>query len=343
MSHDVPRILVLMTTYNGMTYLREQVASVLAQRGVQVVLRVRDDNSTDGTWELLQQLAAEHENVHIARNEPNLGCVRNFMGLVYGAECEEWQHVGTEGEEGEPAATAACDGSDEWDFVALCDQDDVWQPNKLQVAAAHLDAASPQAQLYYAGVNNVDVQGASLGNEYAPYRVCAEHYGSLLLVQNWCLGCTTLMNRALVRLLCERPVYDVGRMYDAWIHAVALYCGGYVCCDLEHAYINRRITGLNTVGLMNHQRSPWFLLKKAVHWLFVKDEEVSGKHTRMARRLLEEYGSMMDAETRQLVADVAHRERDAAARRRLFARRDIRMPSATRTWWLRVMVRLGRF
>lgn len=315
----LPRVLALMTTYNGEEYLREQVESVLAQEGVRVTLRVRDDCSADGTWVLLQELSAQHSNIEIARNELNVGCVRNFMGLLYEADASSY------------------------DFVAFCDQDDVWYANKLAVAAQRLDATSARPQLYYAGINNVDASGVSFGNEYAPYQVCAENYASLLLVQNWCLGCTTLMNPALVRLLQEHQVYDFGRMYDAWVHAVALYCGGEVVCDLQHAYIDRRITGSNTVGVMNHKRSASFIVKKALRWLASKDEATAQKHTAMARCLLEEYGQRMDAKTRRLVEDVALREESPAARRRLAARSDVRMTTGLRTCWLRVMLRLNRF
>ena len=341
MSTSKPNVLILMTTYNGETYLREQIESVLAQEGVSVSLRIRDDASSDGTWAILQKYAATHPNIEVARNEPNLGCINNFMGLVYGVGRSTWQHIGADASDALPALDMPLP-----DLVAICDQDDVWLPNKLSVAAAALENATAgehKAALYYAGINNVDVNGTSLGNEYLPYKVCAEHYGSLLLVQNWCLGCTTLMNAALVELLQQHPVYDFVRMYDAWIHAVALYCGGVVVSDLEHSYINRRITGTNTVGVMNEKRSPAYIAAKAFRWLLSKDEQTAAKHTGMARVLFREYASCMDEDTAQLVCDVATREESSQARARLAKRPDICMTTPLRTRWLRAMLRLNRF
>ena len=310
-----PRILVLMTTYNGERYLRGQLDSVLAQEGVEVQMRIRDDASSDGTWAILQEYAQMYPNIEIARNEPNLGCIRNFMGLIYGVGHDEWSQIGKPGWDMPPQADGI--GAD---YVAICDQDDVWLPNKLVSAVAALEsvgAPKTQPALYYADVTNVDEGDNVIGNEYAPYKVCAAAYGSLLLVQNWCLGCTTLMNAALVSKLQERPAYDFERMYDAWIHAVALYCGGRVVCDLDHSYIRRRISATNTVGVMNEKRSAGYIVRKGLILAFEKDRAVALKHTMLARRLLEEYGADMDDDTRQLVSDVANRETDAAARKRL--------------------------
>ena len=314
-----PRILVLMATYNGQSYLAEQLDSILRQEGVDVTLRISDDCSTDNTFRILETYASEHANIEIIYNTQNKGVVRNFMDLVYGA----------------PA--------DEYDYFAIADQDDVWHPDKLAHGAAHISSNTSRAELYYAGVTNVDEQGNVLGNEYLPYEVCADHTGSLLLVQNWCLGCTMLMNGALIKLLRQHPVYDFGRMYDAWIHAVALYCGGYVYCDLRHSYIERRITGSNTVGIMNEDRSRSFIAKKATRWLVHGDPETSEKHTKMALALLREYKKDMDPDTAKLVEAVAARRESGKARRFLFRRKDIMMTTNVRTTWLRWMILLNKF
>lgn len=314
-----PRVLVLMATYNGQAYLAEQIDSILCQEGVEVTLRVSDDCSTDSTFRILETYASEYPNIEIIYNSENRGVIRNFMDLVYGAQ------------------------ADEYDFFAIADQDDVWHPDKLASAAAHISANTSRPELYYAGVTNVDEQGNVLGNEYLPYTVCADHPGSLLLVQNWCLGCTTLMNGALIKLLRQHRVYDFGRMYDAWIHAVALYCGGFVYSDLQHSYIDRRITGQNTVGVMNEERSRGFIAKKATRWFVKGDPETSQKHTQMAKALLREYKSEMDPDTALLVEAVAVRGESAKARRFLYKRKDIMMTTNLRTTWLRWMVLLNRF
>ena len=329
----MPRIAVLMTTYNGERFLREQLDSILQQENVDVSLFIADDCSTDSTREILQEYSAKYSNIELVFNKKNKGCIRNFMDLVYSADTKAF------------------------DYFAISDQDDVWLPNKLAAAVNALEAACKNAPcsegemqsqngvpaLYYAGIDNVCLDGTSLGNEYAQYQICAQNYASLLLVQNWCLGCTCLMNPALVARLQEAKVYNFGRMYDAWIHAVVLYTGGVVVSDLQHSFIKRRITGQNTVGIMNEKRSAAFIMKKAWHWLLHGDAATSEKHTHMAQYLLDSYGKYFDEETKALVEAVAKRQMSKKARKYLLSRKDIVMPTSAKTMWLRWMIKLNKF
>ncbi len=301
-----PRVLVLMATYNGQTHLAEQLDSILCQTGVEVTLRVSDDCSTDNTFRILETYAAEHSNIEIIYNSENKGVTHNFMELVYGA----------------PA--------DEYDFFALADQDDIWHPDKLCAAASHISANTSRPELYYAGVNSVDSQGNVIGNELLPYTVCADHTGSLLLVNNWGLACTMLLNGALIKLLRQHIVYDFGRTHDAWIHAVALYCGGFVYCDLHHSYVDKRQGGHNSVDIEDEEQ-------------IEDDPEFSRKITQMAQTLLREYRQDMETDTATLVEAVAYRQESAKARRFLYHRKDIMMTTKPRTTQLRWMILFNRY
>lgn len=128
-----------------------------------------------------------------------------------------------------------------YDYIALANQDDIWLSGKLAAGTDHISANTSRPELYYAGSVCIDARGRVIGDEFDGYEVCASHPGSLLLVRNWALGCTMLMNGALVKLLRHHPVFDFARSYDTWIHAVALYCDGYVFCDLPHCYVDRRL------------------------------------------------------------------------------------------------------
>ena len=58
-----PVVLVLMSTYNGERFLKEQIDSILSQEGVEVRLLVRDDGSKDHTCEILEEYASKYQNV----------------------------------------------------------------------------------------------------------------------------------------------------------------------------------------------------------------------------------------------------------------------------------------
>lgn len=100
------RISIAMTTFNGGRYLAEQLESLAAQRALPLELVVCDDGSTDDTMSILGAFAARAPfPVRVHRNPVNLGFAENFF-----------------------QAARMCVG--EW--IAFCDQDDVWLPNRLE-------------------------------------------------------------------------------------------------------------------------------------------------------------------------------------------------------------------
>lgn len=127
-------ISVALTTYNGERFLRQQLASIAAQIRRPDELVVSDDQSADGSWAILTQFAATAPfPVRLHRNEARLGWRRNFMRIL--SMCAS-------------------------DCVALCDQDDVWHPDKLAAAVAAM--AQPDVVLFFHNAWLVDGAGARI-------------------------------------------------------------------------------------------------------------------------------------------------------------------------------------
>ena len=101
---------IIMGTYNGAIYIREQLDSILAQTYPLKEIIIQDDGSTDDTIAICQAYQEKYPIVHFSRNEHNLGFNANFKSAAMKAT---------------------------GDFVAFSDQDDVWFPTKIekQVAA----------------------------------------------------------------------------------------------------------------------------------------------------------------------------------------------------------------
>lgn len=100
-----PTVAVVMCTYNGEKYLRQQLDSILAQTYPIQELIVQDDCSTDATLPILQEYEAKVPFMQVIENTHNLGFNLNFKTACM-------------------RATA--------DLIAISDQDDVWMPEKIQ-------------------------------------------------------------------------------------------------------------------------------------------------------------------------------------------------------------------
>lgn len=107
MSATLPKVAVLLPTFNGASYLKEQIESIIAQTSVKVVIYYHDDGSDDDTVSILQS----YENYVVEiEGPPTGGAAKNVYYLLTQVD---WA---------------------EFDFVALADQDDIWLPDKLSRA-----------------------------------------------------------------------------------------------------------------------------------------------------------------------------------------------------------------
>mgnify|MGYP001941172112 CR=1 FL=1 len=130
-----PNIAVLLATHNGTAYLEEQLRSVLAQTGVSVHVFVSDDASTDGTEELATSISKASRNVSVLPPGHFGSAVANFYRLI--------REVPADG----------------FDAVAFCDQDDIWEPWKLQHHFAILTGSESPAAAVSSNVKAFDTDG----------------------------------------------------------------------------------------------------------------------------------------------------------------------------------------
>ena len=166
----VPQVTVLMSTYNGEGFLREQLDSIINQQSVNVKLRVRDDGSTDNTIDTLLEYA---DKIDLTRGR-NMGVGNSFMQLVYSAGFDS-------------------------DYYAFSDQDDIWMSNKLAAAINKLDGVKGPA-LYASNQLLVDAGGQEMSIRYE------SNPGSgweQTIRHNYMCGCTMVWNKEFQRLICE--------------------------------------------------------------------------------------------------------------------------------------------
>lgn len=101
------KIDILMATYNGEKYLSEQIDSIIFQTYKNWNLLIRDDGSSDSTFEILKEYEKKDSRIKIISDEKgNLGIVKNFEELLKISDSN---------------------------LIMFSDQDDVWVENKLEL------------------------------------------------------------------------------------------------------------------------------------------------------------------------------------------------------------------
>jgi len=103
--NDKKLVSIALCTYNGDAYLKQQLDSIVNQSYPEIELIVVDDCSTDNTLNILKEYSARYSFIKLFINPQNLGYIRNFE-----------------------KAMSLCNG----DFIALSDQDDIWDLNKIE-------------------------------------------------------------------------------------------------------------------------------------------------------------------------------------------------------------------
>jgi hypothetical protein len=214
---------ILLATYNGEAFLPAQLDSLLGQEDATWRLLWRDDGSTDAT---VAQMVAFTQRAGPGRvrrlEEPSgrLGVFGTFMALL---------------------AAVPVDA----DYVAFCDQDDVWLPGKLARARKVLaKLPSTRPALYCARQQLVNAALQPIG--LSPLPVRPPGFGNAL-VQNIATGCTVVMNAAARRAVLAAPPLPAGMAHDWWRYLVVTGVGGEVAFDPEPQILYRQHGG-NAIG-----------------------------------------------------------------------------------------------
>lgn len=276
---------ILMAVYNGEHYLPAQIDSILGQTYPSLRLLVRDNASTDGTWDILQGYAARHPDrvTVLPRNTTNIGALGNFAAVFAAAE------------EG---------------YVMFADADDVWLPDKVQAVMdrmSELEAVhgADTPVLVHSDLTVVDRDLQVIDPSFWHFQKIDPANGcrlGRLLVCNAVTGCTMILNRPLVRLARPVPVTEVV-MHDYWIALVAACFG--VIGHVDRPLMKYRQHGRNDTGAKRWDGSLGAILKKP--WNPFDQAATARFRTQMkvqyrqAQALLDYHGDRLPAESRSKI------------------------------------------
>jgi len=229
MQYDLPvhPVSVVIATYNGERFLEQQINSVLAQTIKPAEIVVCDDDSTDNTIAILEKFSTNHQ-LKYYRNTKRMGVVENFKKAV----------------------SLATPGN----YIALCDQDDIWLPQKIEKSIEALskidDGISPA--MIYSDLILIDsdehLLNPSVDNElgHDKYHHCLE----TLLFGNFVLGCTVMMNESMRKFFSDIPKNKAFN-HDTWITLIAFTFGKV--SRLNQPYIMYR-SHADNVTFSNHKK-----------------------------------------------------------------------------------------
>jgi glycosyltransferase involved in cell wall biosynthesis len=231
-TQSLPKVAILLCSYHGQRYLAEQLESFSAQTHHCWEVWASDDGSQDDTYAILETYQAswgsERLSIHFG---PGEGFAANFMSLT-------------------------CKAKIQAEYYAYSDQDDVWEPNKLERALQWLQSVPAHIPaLYCSRTRLVDANNNEIG--LSPLFAKPPSFPNALM-QNIGGGNTMVFNnaaRTLLRLAGEGvPIIT----HDWWAYIVVSGCGGQVHYDsmptLRYRQHDGNLVGMNATWAARLQR-----------------------------------------------------------------------------------------
>lgn len=295
-------VCVLMSTYNGERYIQEQIESILHQENVTVHILVRDDGSNDGTLDILKKYE-ELDKLELVKGQ-NIGWRLSFMELLY--------------------------DSSEYNYYAFCDQDDIWLPNKLNVAIQYLSSMPANDPNLYCSNLNYYKDGEQFG---LVVKSAPQLSLEFALMRSLAAGCTMVFNSVLRdSIKCNKPRLVIA--HDYWVYQVATLLGN-VYYDMN-SYILYRQHSNNQIGVRIKKKEIW---KKRL--MNAKNNFFCADRKNAARELLRLYSDALDDEKIKALLRVAYFDNNIKNRLCLFFDRTYTMESFVSDFWLRLRILFG--
>ncbi len=293
---------ILMAVYNGADYIFAQLQSIMQQTYPHFRIFIRDDESTDQTTSLIHSFQKAHPNrIVIVPSHQRLGVIGNFSELMKHAQSP---------------------------YIMFCDQDDIWLPTKIEdsLTLMHKNETSYGSDtpiLIHTDLAVVDRNLNVLNPSFWTYsKLNPYHAHSLnrLLIHNVITGCTTLINKSLLKL--ATPIPKEAMMHDWWLGLVASAFGKID--HLDKSTMLYRQHGKNDVGAKNWKtmRTYFVQTKKALQK--IGRQELRGRLEKtilQATHFLNRYEERLESNKKHLVKNyVALGTTNALHKRYLFLR-----------------------
>ena len=217
------KIDILLATYNGEEYIKEQIDSILNQTYSNFRLLISDDNSTDKTLEIIRDYEKKDDRIKVFENKENNGVIKNFEFLLKQVDS---------------------------DLYMLSDQDDVWYENKIEetyrklkeddadLVFTDLEVVDENLNTIYSSMNNYKGLTNKINKTIGSYK--------LVYLYNVITGCTILSKKKFIKEILPLPNDTKNLLHDMWIGLVIALKGKI--SYLNKPTIKYRQHGANEIG-----------------------------------------------------------------------------------------------
>lgn len=196
------QIHIVLATYNGEKYIREQLESILANKYKDISIEICDDGSTDGTLGIVKEYVEKYSYISLHENPKNLGYVMNFMEGIRRSKSP---------------------------YIMLCDQDDIWHEDKIEKTYDRMRSLEEEngrnvpLMVFTDAMNFNSESGEDLGSFHKNSHLDIKKIDTAhLFMENKCIGCTVMVNAAILDYLAVLPKEI--RVHDWWL---ALICSNF--------------------------------------------------------------------------------------------------------------------
>lgn len=197
-------ISIALATYNGEKFISQQLDSILQQTFSNFEVICVDDNSIDSTYNILEKYSKADKRIKCFKNKKQLGFKKNFERAI-----------------------SLCTG----EFVAFCDQDDVWTENHLQILLDNIkdnDIVVANAMMVDGDLNSLNyTMRECLG--IVSVLNDSEYLNRHTLYRNVFQGAASMVTESVAKKMI--PIPDEVRYHDYWAAAIAACYKGCAYTD----------------------------------------------------------------------------------------------------------------
>ena len=268
---------ILLATYNGEKYLKEQLDSILSQTYSNFRLLISDDCSKDNTKEILKEYEKKDNRIKVFYQEKNLGYVKNFEFLLSKVENK---------------------------IYALSDQDDVWLPEKVEKTYNKL--IQTNSDLVFTDLEVVNENLEKIYDSFNDYMLLSrkiKKYKDSSVMQylyNCITGCTLMSKSKFLDKIIPIPTNSKYVIHDTWIGLIVSLYGKIEY--LDEKTIKYRQHGNNQVGTdkISHKfrkiedvRNLFLDVKIQLFTTYVNNENIFPEDLRKQNKKALEYFKML--------------------------------------------------